>query len=268
MGGGVVRGFLSFFIDFLIPSACLVCGRELRSYDSGIAPLPPPHWPSWSHEFVTDDFGLDIFWGLRVPAAVLCPHCWGTLDPARTPGLIARSDASALQVPLISPFFTNEPLLALVRFLKFSCGRTAAPPLGWWMANALHEYLAGSPCRGSFNPLLVPVPLHPLREKSRGYNQAALLAWEVAEKLHLDVESRILGRARNTESQTKLDSNERAANVRDAFCLLHSDLANCRNIILVDDLVTTGATVGACVEAIEKASPASIAVLSAGRVRD
>ena len=267
MGGAAVRGFLSFFIDFLISRACLVCGRELRSFDWGIAPALPPHWSSWAHEFSAADFGLDVFWGLRVPAAVLCPQCWRTLEPARTSGHLARNDAAARQVPLISPFFTNEPLLAIIRFLKFSGGKTAVPPIGWWMANALQEHLARSSYGAASHPLLVPVPLHPSREKARGYNQAALLAWEVAERLDLDVESRILVRAKNTKSQTKLDPSERAANVKGAFCLFRSDLANCRNIILVDDLVTMGATVGACIETIEKASPASISVLSAGRAR-
>jgi ComF family protein len=141
------------------------------------------------------------------------------------------------------------------------------PPLGWWMAGALREYVGRLGPGPMSAPVLVPVPLHPAREKSRGYNQAALLALEVAERLDVDVETRILGRAKNTTSQTKLDPDERAANVRGAFRLLRADLANCRDIILVDDLVTTGASAGACIEAIEEASPASIAVLSAGRTR-
>ena len=264
----MVRGFLSFCIDSIVPSACLVCGRELRPFDWEYAPAFPPHWPPWAGEFSSHCFDLDILWGLRMPAAVLCPLCWRTLEPAGGSGLLARNESDARRVPLVSPFFTNEPLLALVRFLKFSGGRSVVPPVGWWMANALREYLAGSKRPFSVDPLLIPVPLHLSRERSRGYNQAALLAWEVAERLNIEIESGILGRARNTKSQTKLDPDDRAANVKDAFTLLRHDLANRRNIILVDDLVTTGATAGACVESLEGAAPLSVLVLSAGRTRD
>ena len=142
------------------------------------------------------------------------------------------------------------------------------PALGWWMAAALGDHLGTSAARDSLDRVLVPVPLHPLREKSRGYNQAALLAREVAGRLGLDVDPRILRRIRNTKAQSTLESGARAANVEGAFALARSDLANARNIILVDDLVTTGETVLACAAALQEGSPSSVAVLSAGRARD
>jgi len=205
--------------------------------------------------------------GISVSADVLCPVCWSKLEPAPGTGVLVRPFVGAKDASLVSPFYTNDELLALVRFLKFSGGRSAVPPLGWWMATALGDYLAGLPARNTSAPLLVPVPLHPKREKSRGYNQAALLAHEVAGRLGLDVDSGILKRIKNTKSQSTLESDARAENVKGAFSLVRPDLVNSNNIIIVDDLVTTGETVLACVTALQEGSPSSVAVLSAGRVR-
>jgi ComF family protein len=219
-------------------------------------------------EFLDSGLRTALFAGISVSADVLCPGCWSRLEPARGEGFLARASAGAKDVPLVSPFHTNDELLALVRFLKFSGGRSAVPALGWWMAAALRDYLAGLPARNASAPLLVPVPLHAKREKSRGYNQAALLAHEVAGRLGLDIDSRILKRIRNTKAQSKLESDARAANVEGAFGLVRPDLVNSNNIIIVDDLVTTGETVLACAAVLQGGFPSSVAVLSAGRVRD
>jgi competence protein ComFC len=218
-------------------------------------------------EFLDSELRLPLFAGISVSADVMCQGCWSKLEPARGEGSLARASANAKRVPLVSPFHTNDELLELVRFLKFSGGRSAAPALGWWMAAALGDYLAGLPARDAPAPLLVPIPLHPKREKQRGYNQAALLAREVGERLRLEVDSGILARIRNTKAQSSLESDARAANVEGAFRLARPDLAGTGHIIIVDDLVTTGETALACVAALEQGSPASVAVLSAGRAR-
>jgi ComF family protein len=219
-------------------------------------------------EFLDSGLRMALCAGISVSADVLCPVCWSKLEPVTGEGFLARPSVGAMNVPLVSPFHTNDELLALVRFLKFSGGRTAVPALGWWMAVALGDYLDKPADRDSFDPVLVPVPLHPLREKTRGYNQAALLAHEVAGRLGLDVDSRILQRIRNTKSQSTLDREKRSENVNGAFGLDGGEFATGRTVILIDDLVTTGETARACIAALESASPRSIAVLAAGRARD
>jgi ComF family protein len=199
---------------------------------------------------------------------VMCQGCWSKLEPARGEGSLAHPSAGARNVPLVSPFYTNDELLDLVRFLKFSGGRAAVPALGWWMAAALGDYLDTAAERDSLDPVLVPVPLHTKREKSRGYNQAALLAHEVAGRLGLEVDSRILKRIRDTKAQSKIDREKRSGNVNGAFGLDGGEFAEDRNVILIDDLVTTGETAKACIAALEGASPRSIAVLAAGHARD
>ncbi|MCX5753893.1 MAG: phosphoribosyltransferase family protein [Candidatus Krumholzibacteria bacterium] len=262
-----MRGFLSFLLDCLIPRSCLACGRGIGSFDP-VAVSSATRMTPRMEEFLDSGLRTELFAGISVSADVLCPGCWSKLELARGEGRLAGRSAGAMDVPLVSPFHTSDELLALVRFLKFSGGRSVVPPLGWWMAAALGDYLGKAAERDSFDCVLVPVPLHPTREKSRGYNQAALLAREVAGRLGLDVDSRILKRTRNTKAQSTLDRKKRSENVCGAFGLGRGEYAAGKNVILMDDLVTTGETAQACIAALESASPRSIAVLAAGRARD
>lgn len=167
-------------------------------------------------------------------------------------------------IPLNAPFLINEILLDVVRYLKFGGGRTAAEPLSWWMARALKASLSGSCTAARAGPLLLPVPLHPARRRERGYNQAGLLAGAVASRLGLRTEPRALARTRNTKRQSDLGPAERGDNVLGAFRLASPRLVEGADIVLVDDLVTTGATVRACLEALAGGRPARVSVLAAG----
>jgi ComF family protein len=262
-----VRGFLSFLLDCIVPRSCLVCER-------GIGPFDPASDAAASGmsgrmaEFADAGVRMALFRGVTLSADVLCAACWSRLGIAPGAGSIARLSAGAERMPVVSPFHTNDELLALVRFLKFSGGRSAAPALGWWMAAALGDYRESRPEGSAFDPLLVPVPLHPKRERSRGYNQSALLAREVAGRLGLEVDVRVLARVRDTKAQSTLDREARSENVRGAFDLVGGASAAGRDIVLVDDLLTTGETARACAGALDAASPRSIAVLAAGRARD
>ncbi len=262
-----MRGFLSFLLDCLIPRSCLACGRGIGSFDPVAVPAAT-RATRRMEEFLDSGLRMGLFAGISVSADVLCPGCWSRLEPARGEGYLARPSAGAKDVPLVSPFHTNDEILALVRFLKFSGGRSVVPALGWWMAAALRAYLAALPVRDVSAALLVPIPLHPKREKSRGYNQAALLAHEVAGRLGLDVDSRILMRIKNTKAQSTLDPERRSENVSGAFGLDRGECATGRNVILIDDLVTTGETARSCIAALEGAAPRSIAMLAAGRTKD
>ncbi len=98
--------------------------------------------------------------------------------------------------------------------------------------------------------VLVPVPLHPDRERQRGYNQAALLAEELGPLIERPVVTEALVRVRPTRSQTQLNSVERRRNVAGAFACARSDDICGRDIMLVDDVATTGATLDACAAAL------------------
>ena len=108
--------------------------------------------------------------------------------------------------------------------------------------------------------LVLSVPLHSSRRRERGYNQSDLIARAVGGVLRLPVEERTLRRMRATPTQTTLGLDEREANVADAFQVRRPLNVAGRRILLVDDVVTTGATANACTEALLQAGAASVRV--------
>ena len=148
-----------------------------------------------------------------------------------------------------------------VQALKFGGHRAMAAPLADLTVSALAGgWPAGPP------DLLVPVPLHPRRERERGFNQAALIARRLGRAWGCEVRPDVLARVVATESQTALDSAARLANVRGAFRLRRPERVAGRHVILVDDVLTTGATVSACVRALEAGGPRIVGVVAVARV--
>jgi ComF family protein len=142
------------------------------------------------------------------------------------------------------------PVRRAVHLLKYRGRRRLAPVLAGLMIDAW-------PQRPLPVDLLVPVPLHPSREAARGYNQAAELARALAPALNLPCEPRALVRRRVTRPQVELSAHERRANVSDAFAA-DVALAGGRRVLLVDDVCTTGATLGACAQALRAAGSAGV----------
>ena len=130
----------------------------------------------------------------------------------------------------------------------------------------LGERLADSPLYADVD-LVVPVPLHWTRHWQRGYNQAAVIAREVAHTLGVAFAPRLLRRLRRTRSQTRLSGEEKSRNVSRAFALRFRRPPEARHILLIDDVFTTGATLSECHRALRSAyGPAtriSIATLGA-----
>ena len=111
--------------------------------------------------------------------------------------------------------------------------------------------------------LIVPVPLHPSRLRSRGYNQALELARPLARRYGLPLAHDALRRTRGTEAQTLLDAGARARNVRGAFVVQHAPVQ--RHVALVDDVMTTGATLAECTRALHAAGVERVDVWALAR---
>jgi len=158
----------------------------------------------------------------------------------------------------------DRALVKAILLLKFE----RIDPLGAWFAERLTE-LVGPEEERLRTDVVVPVPLHAVREKERGYNQAALLAAPLAKKLKLPNQPTLLVRTRPRPDKRLLTLDQRWASVRGAFATRPgTQVDNCR-VLLVDDVLTTGATLDACARALRDAGAKAIIGLTVARaIRD
>ena len=183
--------------------------------------------------------------------------------PGGTPiGLPAEIPAPLLQLEWCASF--NGPVRAALHDLKYAGERRLAEPLGAALARRWARVGIGS-------QVVVPVPIHVERERHRGYDQATLLAAVTARHLGLPV-ALALERGRMTVAQFELGRDERATNVAGAFRLRSSDPHAARTIagrwvLLVDDVVTTGATLAACGAALMDAGALAVSAIAIARER-
>ena len=249
---GVAGSFFSFLISSIFTEKCLICGAVIPE---------PGYLPGRFHQVYYDFFNQRTSFsplrGIELPAQVLCPSCWLKLSPAfdTLPPLLRG-------VPVVAPFRTCRLLLLLVKYLKYSNGRSAASPLSWWMTEALIRYMKKNGPLELSEIILAPVPLHRSRKRRRGYNQAELLARRIAARACCGVRTDIIFRKKRTRSQAKLAPEKRKSNVAGAFRAAEDPVPG--PVILVDDLVTTGETAGECLRVLESAGHSVAAVLGAG----
>jgi ComF family protein len=112
----------------------------------------------------------------------------------------------------------------------------------------------------------MPVPLHPGRLHRRGFNQSAVIARPLAKRLGVDYEARGLVRARNTATQVEQKLAERLAAMKDAFRVRDTRAVKDRRVLLVDDVLTTGATINECARALKKAGAQRVDIVTIARV--
>jgi ComF family protein len=136
------------------------------------------------------------------------------------------------------------------------------------VATRLARLMFGTQRREPLNSanLIIPVPLHPERERERGFNQALLLARELARLSGRTLDQHSVVRRIHTERhRAGMDAKARRKSVAEAFAVRHSKLITGQRVLLVDDVFTTGATVSACAEALKNAGAEEVFVLTVAR---
>jgi ComF family protein len=156
----------------------------------------------------------------------------------------------------------SGPLRKAIHQLKYQDLRSLAHPLGKLMAERWVELAP----LGFELDVIVPVPLHSTRQRQRGYNQAALLARELAAHLHRPVVEDNLVRTRATAPQVDLNAQERRANVRGAFYCTGNDLSG-KCVMLIDDVYTTGSTLDSACTALREAGTSSVWAYTLARAK-
>jgi ComF family protein len=195
----------------------------------------------------------------------LCEACVPALDrrleaPAGVPiGLPGDLPAPLLQLDWCAPF--SGTVRAALHAIKYGGEQRIAEPLGAAVARRWARVGVGT-------DLVTHVPVHAARARSRGYDQAELVARVAARHLHLPYVP-LLSRERVTIAQFDLDRSDRAANVAGAFAIRPEPRMTLvgRWVLLVDDVVTTGATLAACAEALERAGALGISAVTVARER-
>ncbi len=146
----------------------------------------------------------------------------------------------------------------LIYKFKYSSHTYLARIMGTMMADKLKiEYIEAD--------LIIPVPLHKNKEKERGFNQAALLGKYIAKETDILLNTDTLVRVKNTKVMHNLNKKERQENVKDAFKVIDKRVIKKKNIILVDDIFTTGATVNTCSRLLIESGAKSVTVLTFAR---
>lgn len=163
-----------------------------------------------------------------------------------------------------APFRYAEPVRGMILKLKYTGNGLVAKALAPYLAAI---YLRFIQAEGK-TYTLIPVPLHKSRQHERGYNQSLVLAKVVAEYLNFPVLDGVLIRTRKTIIQKHMDAATRAQNMRGAFTVLPERAAEIKNknILLIDDVYTTGSTTGACRQALHDAGATEIKILTVASV--
>ena len=230
-------------LDVLLPPQCPSCAAIVER--TGM--LCPPCWQALTFIEQPACRACGVPFGCPADGEALCPHCQRTPPPwDRARSAVVYDDASR----------------RLILAFKNADRTEAAPVFAAWMIRAAGPLLAGE-------PLLVPVPLHWTRLFVRRYNQAALLAHAIGRARGVEVATDVLIRGKRTRKLGKLGAAGRAAVIEDAIAFRPARRQRLRDrrVVLIDDVLTTGSTAGACCQAVLTAGAAGCDVLTLARTR-
>jgi ComF family protein len=206
-------------------------------------------WMSKVANFILDSLGPLRCTGCGKISTIACPNCLETIKPKLqvTPG------PEPLQAIISAVNFDQKIVQELIHMLKYKGVRAAAEPLANLLKPALMPSL-------TTDDLIIPIPLHPRRQRERGFNQSQL----IAQALHLSnaIDTNLLNRTRYTKPQVECNAEERRINLKGAF---NSRAINVKRIILLDDVTTTGSTLLEAAKTLRKITPAPILGVTVAR---
>jgi ComF family protein len=237
-----VRKFSSGLFSLLFPDECRICAMPLRE----VSRVPV--------------CGSCLAKPAPLSAEYFCVQCrspFRSRFPLDEQGRCAlcRRGLRGFEAAYSFGFYEDE-LRELIHLFKYGRIQTLAKPLGRMLALAL-------PREQSFD-VIVPMPLHWRKRWQRGFNQSTLRAREIGLRTHVPVKN-VLRRVRNTAAQAGLTSAKRRLNVSGAFRAWSKTMLAGKRVLLIDDVMTTGATAASCARALKLAGAAQVTLLTLAR---
>ena len=205
--------WLDAIIGLFYPSVCAACGCSLYRWEKIVCTRCKAFLPQTGYALNEDNPLARMFYGkVRLKAVTACF------------------------------FFSKEGKVQhLIHELKYKGNTDAGIFLGLELGKSIKE----APLFQGVD-FLIPVPLHPKREKERGYNQSLMIARGISEVTGIPIGDKFLARSVNTATQTHKSKEERWKNVKDIFEVRHPERLEGKYVLLIDDVLTTGATLEAC----------------------
>ena len=237
-----LKKIITFFQSALFPPLCLSCKK------------------AFSGQSENNDLCARCLGNIQIFTTLFCPVCHSRLPENKK---ICHKDSRFL---LGAATRYQAPIKDAIHYFKYRSWDRLAPMLGVYLVAYLRNLVSAGFSLDAHT--LIPLPLHPSREKERGFNQSELLAEIISKTFNLPLEKNILIRAKNTRAQAELtDWEERQANLQNAFTVANPENLKGKNIILVDDVYTSGATMSAAAEVMRAAGAKKIIGLVLAKTR-
>lgn len=225
-----MKQFVTSILDFFLPRTCVSCDNKLTPEENSI-----------------------------------CETCFAKIKTAEKTFLESEYKRKFNEEKIVKDFLSlfvfeeNSPIRDLLHGLKYDKKFKLGIFLGKILAANFDERIKTWDA-----DFIIPVPLHKLKKAERGFNQSYYVAKGLVKSLDVKIKTHIIKRKRFTATQTKLNSEERKENMKDAFVITNKKIIDGKNIILLDDVITTGATISECARILKQNGANNIFAISVG----
>lgn len=219
-------------VSLFYPRLCAACGRPLVENEDSVCLHCLYHLPRFNYHSPQDNEIARLFWG-RLP--------------------ITYAAAGFV-------FTSGGNLQALVHKLKYEGRRKIGIILGQQLGSTLRKHPEFMQADA-----IVPVPLHPSRQRSRGYNQSELIGQGLSASAGLDMDTTLLVRSKKTATQTRKNRQERWENMQEVFSVPDPGKIEAKHILLLDDVITTGATIESAAQCLLDSGAGKVSILALAR---
>lgn len=224
----LLKSVFSDFFALFYPEVCLACNRVLLKHEEVICNFCDIELPKTLFHTMKDNPLEKIFWG-RVKLESVAARYY---------------------------FRKKSKIQRLMHRLKYKGAKEVGIIIGEKYGHELLE----NPIFRSVN-VIVPIPLHPDKERIRGYNQSEMFGIGLSESMNIPQDTKHFLKATSTESQTKKNRYNRWENVKEIFTIVDEDFFKGKHILLIDDIITTGATIEAAAQMLLKIEGVSVSVV-------